>query len=206
MSDFPGRVERHERLLAALATVEAEVEFFRSQPGHDPHLQARYGAAMQLAAIREFLGPDTQARFLENLRVALSEISHGRSVDWLEPRPERKGRPGPSDEVRSLRGRYLNAMNLMIKEGGVSPREAAKFVAKHGNPKRLIEIRKNAAKPHDALISWKKIAEADSQSPEAIGARAARIIAIEGAPTKQEVEAVVKQLVRALDKIPISAR
>jgi hypothetical protein len=163
-----------------------------------------------LAAVRECLGPRAPTKYLDNLQIALSELAHGRSVDWLRPRRTRRGRPKQPDEVLMLRGRYVGPMNWMIKSG-VSIDEAASFVAKHGKLERLIERRQGvalgAASPKNAIITWRKTAQADRNSPEARGANAVPLVVVGGGKAeRREIEAAAKRLIRALNKIPTTAR
>jgi hypothetical protein len=202
---FQGRIARYDRLLAALAEAEARAEFMRSHKGHDPALQSCFAASMQLKAVLEFLGPRAPTKYLGNLQIALSEIVQGRGVDWLKPRRTRLGRPKQPDEVLMLRGRYVGQMNWMV-ENGVSIDEAASFIAKHGKLGRLIERRQGvtlgAASPKDAIITWRKTAQADQKSPEARGANAVPLIVVGGGKAeRRDIEATAKQMILALNKI-----
>jgi hypothetical protein len=118
----------------------------------------RFAACHQLIAVLEFVeDSENLMPELHKLLMALLDLDSGRSVKWLRPAPK-KGQPPPPAEEGSLHGRYAAIMDWLIKEGGKSKEEAAKFVVEHGGLRRRLESGERARKafhPWETVANWR---------------------------------------------------
>ena len=89
------------------------------------------------------------------LVTAFSNIEKGLRVLWLSPKPKPGQRP-LDDETGHLHGRYAAIMDWLMTAGRMGEKEAAKFVVRHGNLRRLIDPRANAAAPWKTVYNWRQ--------------------------------------------------
>jgi hypothetical protein len=195
----------YRKLIARLEEIEDQAKRAQDGPNWYPDLSVCLAVQAQLVALHEFLRP-AQADYLDRMIVALTEISAGRRVAWLEPKYEA---PSIPLKIRLLRGRYAGIMEFLFRNG-MREIEAAKFVAKHGAVSRL--QRGSKKRPDwEALRDWRNLAKADPASCEGEGYRHMAIQiasygdAVGRAKTehKKMAEKIAKLVLSALDSIPL---
>jgi hypothetical protein len=120
----------------------------------------RFGALLQLEALIRFIesDPAVPAHTVEELNklvVALLDIQKGLHVAWLSPKPK-AGQPPLDAETSHLHGYYAAIMDWLMISGHMREKEAAEFVVTHGNLRRLIASRANAAAPWRTVYNWRQ--------------------------------------------------
>jgi hypothetical protein len=161
-----GRVERMSALRDMLVAIRVRSMLERSHPEHDPDFQTRWAAHSQLCAILDFIYDDPQVAGLvpdlQRLLEAINDIDKGIRIPWLMP-AKKPGQPPLKTTVNALRGRYAAVMDFLMKRGGLSEIEAAKYVVRHGKPEPLM---RGTADPWKVVQDWRQKVIGDADDTE----------------------------------------
>ena len=77
--------------------------------------------------------------------------------------PKKPGQPPLKTTVNALRGRYAAVMDFLMKRGGLSEIEAAKYVVRHGKPEPLM---RGTADPWKVVQDWRQKVTGDTEETE----------------------------------------